>query len=292
MTFKQLKAFLVVMFSAIIIIIIAFACSSDKEESPIPLDTLNSRILKTENQFEDLFTFPIGTELWVEDNSLQFKLPKGYLLILKSENSDSYQIERISEGSVRCKCLEGSGCSPYTVGSQSGCSTDNNSCKKCEMTTSSTNITSAKNQNGFIFVDAEIVNLNEDSEFLVDASDILGAKSPKGFIFDAPEVQAKLFDFMSGYSNEDDDKVLSKKDTKKLPEDYKYTPIRFLGKLVFIPLNKKKSISARIVEDYISDGSHSCTCHSGSGCKKGSTWTPKGTIRYCDAGNCSDCELE
>ena len=280
---------------------INFACTNNSSEK-IDIQNVDSEsnriILKTENRFEDLFTFPVGTELWIQNNALNFILPEGYKLIFKSNTNidKSYKVASISSGSVRCKCTEGKGCSPYTIGDQSGCSVEKESCKKCEMTTSSNpSLTPTRAVNNFKFVDAAIVNFNEEIEFLIDASDILNTPSPKGFIFDDAEIQDKIMKLISGYNTINDDVILSKNRANKLPKGYRYTPIKFSGKLLFVPLNISSSISAKLAEISLSDGedgrSHSCTCHEGTGCTKGSTWTPKGTVRYCDAGNCTDCEL-
>lgn len=275
------------------LLLLATACSEENNfvKSNEVLQASNL-ILEKENKFENLFSFPIGTVLWIESNELHFKLPEGYLLILKGVNYDK-DISNVTStvlGSVRCKCTEGTNCSPFIVGDKSGCTTGKDSCKECEMALVGELEGSETHSKQFDFIDAEVVDLNEPIMFLTDAPDIYAAKSPKGFIFDVPKVQNELIYFFKGYNSPEDNLILSRKDLEVLPAGYKYTPISFLGKLVFVPLNYNNSISAKLAEITISETT-SCTCHKGTGCKLGKTWTPSGTIRYCDAGDCSDCEL-
>jgi len=260
--------------------------SCNKTDNFIIDETLpQSVILAHHNTFNETFVFPVGTKLEIKNNELFFQLPHNYALIAKiADNDGNTLVQRIAEGSVTCKCTEGSGCNPYILGDQSGCSTTG-SCTKCEMTIKENSL---KNQN-YILIDGQVVNFNQDYQFLLDKTDYQKLTPPKPFIFEDEKVLEYLNKLLAMYNTPEDGLAQKKLKINEKQDKYIYVPVNFLGIQILATFNKKKcsmTTSLKMVADY------SCKCNSGSsGCTYGSSWTPKGKIHYCEAEQCTSCTL-
>jgi hypothetical protein len=276
--------------SVMVMIGITTFFSCEKETSKGLITESETIILDKENTFNNLFSFPIGTRLGIKGKKIEFELPEGYEIIVQVVNdNNSINTMRLVSGSITCSCKDGDGCNLYIIGDQSGCSTDGG-CKKCIM---ELNKVSDKEKT-YELLDAQVVNFNQDIQFLLDEKDYQKLKTPKSFVFEDKKVLTYLNKFLSTYNTTKDglaQKGLSMKTKSPL---YVYVPTNFLGLQILATLNKKKcSLTAQLLElKSMDNGGYTCTCNDGdNGCNYGKKWTPKGTIHYCEADGCSSCTL-
>lgn len=299
-------------------LLVSIQSCSEKESDEIlnnnPALVKNSTYLVTSsNVFGDsLFIFPEGTLLWIANDHLCYDLPDNYLLLtntleLYEDGTEEMVVKSSNQGSITCNCTEGKGCDPFVMQGVSGC-TPKSTCTKCEITQESSTggtsgLKSVKNIIEEIVLDGVVVNFNIPNRFYsdlisfdIDALPLL--KSPKSFIFENEDVMQRLTDLFRGYNSEEDDAILIQCNKDNLDDRYAYVPTRFLGYLIFLPLNKQVSTSAHYASlpggtgNVLNDDNYTCTCESGqNGCTLQSKWTPCGKIYYCDSGNCTKCKM-
>ncbi|RLD50698.1 MAG: hypothetical protein DRI94_07985 [Bacteroidetes bacterium] len=274
-----MKKFLFIISTVLIFLSMSLLNSCERDTS-LQNKTFPIKI-KESVMYNEMFTFPVETELSIEGKSLNFVLPDGYKLItLLTDKDENERVKSFSKSSVSCECLAGKGCDPYMIGNQSGCSTDG-TCSRCLMQIE-------KGAEKFYLKDAQIVNFNKPERFFTDEDDFQNIPSPKPFIFKDKDVLEHFYKFIEGHTNESDIEKLKGATINKIPEGYVMVPTEFLGKLIVVGM-KKQGILGFFLDD--SKG-YNCSCGSGSGCTYESTWTPKGTIHYCSAEGCSKCTLQ
>jgi|GEM_PF-3200991 len=286
--------------------------------------------LTEENNFQGMFKFPKGTILTLAKGKLHFKLPEGFKLIAKLQPQNAsdanmplaYQTASLSSGSVNCKCEAGSGCNPFIQGDNSGCSSDG-SCTRCVMTLSEIEENGKIPLKNAVMEDAAIVNVAKPSLGCLRKGSLSLYKSPKGFIFEDPEVQGEIKKIISIFNSPKDNELI--KNTaidEKLPEGFLYEPFALFSKyMVLLPINVDDAYAIKNLgffdvlgyklpfncdgdkpSPYIpfidgierEDGfrmatSYRCSCQAGSGCKLNRVRV-FGVV-YCDAGGCTNCTL-
>jgi len=274
-----MKKFLFILSTVLIFLLISSLNSCERDNTSLQNKTLPTTINEPV-MFNEMFTFPAGTQLSTEGKSINFVLPDGYKLItLLTDENENETIKSLSKSSVTCECLAGKGCNPYIIGNQSGCSTDG-TCSRCRMTVE-------RGAEKLYLKDAQIVNFNKPERFFTDEDDFQNIPSPKPFIFKDKEVLEHFYKFIEGHTNESDIETLKNATINDIPEGYVMVPTEFLGKLIVVGMKKQGILG------FFLDGSkgYNCSCGSGDGCTYKSTRTPKGTIHYCSAEDCSKCTL-
>lgn len=279
---KMRFIFLTICFMALVGTIIFQSCSKNNLiDDPIA----ETYVLTEPSTFEDFFVFPIGTELTIIGNRLNFKLPSGYQLITSLYDNTKAgnvtpQIVIMTKGSVTCNCTSGTGdCSPFATKKDGiGCLMGSN-CSECTKTVSSGSVQ-------LEILEATMVNLNIQPKFIIEGEEMKTIPSPSYLMFESEEVIKKLEFFLEGY-NEDMNRLQSIS-FENIPDDYTYIPVRFLGKLILAPVMKSMCLSASLKVTKGGD-KYSCSCSEGSGCVYGERRLLG--IYYCDAGLCTSCTM-
>jgi hypothetical protein len=253
-------------------------------------------VIQTPYTFSDLFTFPIGTELTIKGHDLLYKLPDGFVLIMKLQKKDgSFEVfKQTGNGTCTCTCLEGKGCSPGVMNGNCAC-VMSDGCSLCRKGSIS------RNGEQLEIIEAQMLNFNTERSFISITDDYSTLVSPKPFIFENPEVKSMLENFLGRFNSEEDGLTQKDMSFDEVSDQYAMVPVNFLGTLVIAAINNNsffninliaKSIYPEIENYYPQVKSYSCNCDSGgNGCIKRPLNFKTGTLYYCDAGECRTCTL-
>ncbi|QOR75775.1 MAG: hypothetical protein IMW88_10720 [Thermoflavifilum sp.] len=248
---------------------------------------------------------PKGSTTWIEQNTLHIRFPDSYRFIDWASTTDNSgrlvtKAVELQEVQVNCTCESGSGCSPFTNGTYSGCITQNNSCTKCVMTTSAS-IDGAK---WMLHVrKGDVLDLS--AQPALTSFDPHDLASPPAYdaMFESDTVRHLLTAFLKEYVSPMDAALLKNTDIDHLPSHFYIIPVEFLGHILYVPMNAEN----RALRDdpliylfktggiyYPREENYTCSCSAGgSGCSLHHLWYPgAGSIYYCDAQDCTDCTLK
>lgn len=244
---------------------------------------------------------PEGTEITkVSENESYLNLPEG-MFFVSMEQGQNKRLRplAISGTGVRCKCNAGSGCNPTVMGGDYAC-VMTTGCSSCELSTSRMGSVDGVFDDNLISIKG-LVDYNQGITFLTESlsgdmmQDAFFSTEDKTHgnayaeLFELEEVQRGILKFYNEiYEGNIPQFILDNE--KELPKNYSYVTVNLYGSIAVMPFpNKKIQEQSRRVNMMQFSAGISCECHSGNGCKKSSAGM--GSVKYCDAGDCTDCEL-
>jgi hypothetical protein len=241
-------------------------------------------------QYEQYWHFPNGTAFGkmydheMEDSTLSFLLPANWKIIVS--NGENEPLSYVY-GGIRCRCKKGSGgCSPVNYGNEFGCINAN--CEVCEGS-----LTNIVNDNETVTIkeldtrDAVLINIADTVTPVFKFDNLIGRKMFSKVLTELPGFEQNILEayyFIYGCKEKSCLPGFIFQENTPAPIEYKYIAILYFGTIAFIPVPDSADNTSPYLPDW---ASHSCRCHNGSGC------TPKSKlgVRYCEAGACTDCEL-
>jgi hypothetical protein len=215
---------------------------------------------------------PPGSAATPQGSALDIRPPDGFTYV--GYDGDQQLYAAAADIKCSCDCTSSSGnCSPSIFNGKCSC-TASGGCTSCTLTTSAsvagTGAQLALHRGGFI-----------DRQAGVSVTEETSTDRPLAFraMFDLPEVRQALDEFLGGYPEVYSGDLPNTNARVTIPEGYAAVPLNVFGRSAFIV------VAAYLAPGAAAGGGGSCSCTSGS-CTYNSTWTPKGTLHYCE-GNCS-----
>ncbi|MGC4130348.1 MAG: hypothetical protein QM564_12520 [Bergeyella sp.] len=279
----------------------------------LTLFSCNDGEFTTEKDYNinDQLVVPKGSTLKIDKtaNSVDFKLPKGYVLI--GETTDG-QLSRLYEGgTLTCTCTSPSngGCSPFVAqgpnGEITGCAMSN--CTSCTGTVKG-NVLSEGGGEGdgeteILYLNKiNVVKADDAINFVVDIKEFESLKNPTSEIMNSEFATKTISEFLKGFQSQNKEQLARTTDINRLKEiGYILVPVNFYGYRIYLPVDKslKLNVANPMVNDviakYLDDGggSYSCKCNTNEGgCVLKTKSIPLlGSATWCEAGKCGSCTM-
>lgn len=245
---------------------------------------------------------PEGTEInKISENQSYLDLPEDIFFVASKTNAKNSRVGIMALGGagVRCKCTEGSGCNPTVMGGDYAC-VMTTGCTSCDLSTSRVGDLDSSFDDELVRVKG-LVDYNQGITFLTESlsrdmmQNAFFSTKDKTYgsafdeLFELEKVRNGILEFYSLIYEGNIPQFILDND-KELPDGYSYVAVNIYGNVAVMPFpNKKIEQQNRMAVVMDFSVGISCKCHEGSGCKKKSAGM--GSVKYCDAGDCTDCEL-
>jgi hypothetical protein len=271
----------------------------------LTLISCDNEAFKTEKDYKinEQLVIPQGSLLKInkESNSVDFLLPKGYVLI--GETTDGQLSRLYAGGTLTCTCTSPSngGCSPFVAegpkGEITGCSMSN--CSSCTGTVKGLSVNGTET---LYLNKINIVKSDDAINFVVDLKEFESLKNPTSEIMNTEFTTKIISEFLKGFQSQNKEQLARITNINELKDiGYKLVPVNFYGYRIYLPVDKSLKLNVvnpmvnEVIAKYLDneDGSYSCNCNTNEGgCVLKTRSIPfLGSATWCEAGNCGSCTI-
>lgn len=278
-----------------LIVCIGFLLSSCHRDQVIdvPEITDEAEIIQLKNSSIKGIPFPEGsvaTQLASKD-IIKILLPDEMYFVVKNEKGEVFRVEELG---VRCTCSKGSGCSPVRYDGEYYCVMDSD-CKTCSSKSIAFfELAEGKKSQQEVTIVGVMNEIRGVAAFSKTKGVFTITKGTKQYgitedFFKCREVMEELNN-MYTFIYRKNVPAFILNNSADVPANYVYIKMDFFGNNILVPVPREQVEEEILAANFeIEDGGKvTCSCLRGSGCKSKSFLG----VKYCDAGNCSDCALK